>query len=108
MMIWFIIIRYVLQNTHSIRNGLGLNFWNSFERTFIQSHTMASIISPCGSVYFTYTIVIYIHQYYFGLQSSDPVRPSFLAITSSDLARSLSNFRTFNFSPSANLCQYGL
>ena len=39
---------------------------------------------------------------------SDPVRPRFLAITSSDLARSLSNFRTLHFSPSANFCQYGL
>ena len=39
---------------------------------------------------------------------SDPVRPRFLAITSSDLARSLSNFRTLHFSPSADFCQYGL
>ena len=37
---------------------------------------------------------------------SDPVRPRFLAITSSDLARSLSNFRTLHFSPSADFCQY--
>ena len=36
------------------------------------------------------------------------MRPCFLAITSSVLARSLSNFRTFHFSPSADLCQYGL
>ena len=39
---------------------------------------------------------------------SDPVRPRFLAITSSDFARSLSNFRTLHFSPSADFCQYGL
>ena len=39
---------------------------------------------------------------------SDPVRPRFLAITSSGLARSLSNFRTLHFSPSADFCQYGL
>ena len=39
---------------------------------------------------------------------SDPVRPRFLAITSSDLAWSLSNFRTLHFSPSADFCQYGL
>ena len=34
--------------------------------------------------------------------------PFFLAITSSDLARSLSNFRTLHFSPSADFCQYVL
>ena len=45
---------------------------------------------------------------YLLLWISDPVRPRFLAITSSDLARSLSNFRTRHFSPSADFCQYGL
>ena len=39
---------------------------------------------------------------------SDPVRPRFSSITSLDLARSLSNFRTLHFSPSADFCQYGL
>ena len=43
---------------------------------------------------------------YYGFQT--PVRPRFLAITSPDLARSLSNFRTHHFSPSADFCQYGL
>ena len=37
-----------------------------------------------------------------------PREAPFLAITSSDLARSLSNFRTLHFSPSADFCQYGL
>ena len=37
------------------------------------------------------------------------MRPRFfLAIISSGLARSLSNFRTLHFSPSADFCQYGL
>ena len=44
---------------------------------------------------------------YYGFQT--PWGPVFfLAITSSGLARSLSNYRTLHFSPSANFCQYGL
>ena len=39
---------------------------------------------------------------------SDPVRPCFLAITSSDLAQLVPNFHTLHFSPSADFCQYGL
>ena len=38
----------------------------------------------------------------------DPVRPCFLAITSSDLAQLVSNFHTIHFSPSADIHQYGL
>ena len=37
-----------------------------------------------------------------------PRETPFLAITSSDLVRSLSNFRTLHFSPSADFCQYRL
>ena len=39
---------------------------------------------------------------------SDPVRPCFLAITSSDLAQLAPNFHTIHFSPSADIHQYGL
>ena len=39
---------------------------------------------------------------------SDPVRPCFLAITSSDLAQLVPNLHTLHFSPSADCCQYGL
>ena len=39
---------------------------------------------------------------------SDPVRPCFLAITSSELAQLVPNFHTLLFSPSADFCQYGL
>ena len=39
---------------------------------------------------------------------SDPVRPCFLAITSSNLAQLVPNFHTLHFSPSADFCQYGL
>ena len=39
---------------------------------------------------------------------SDPVRPCFLAITSSDLAQLVPNFHTLHFSPSADIHQYGL
>ena len=39
---------------------------------------------------------------------SDPVRPCFLAITSSDLAQLVPNLHTLHFSPSADFYQYGL
>ena len=39
---------------------------------------------------------------------SDPVRPCFLEITSSNLSQLVSNFHTIHFSPSADIHQYGL
>ena len=45
-------------------------------------------------------------SHYYGFQT--PWGPVFWWLPSSVLARSLSNFRTLHFSPSANFCQYGL